>query len=78
MRTVLVREGRELEVVQEDKHFSTHYQVRPVGGTSETLLLLMVLVRADGRRGRSLNQSWLLIGWSHILNRKRTIAHNID
>lgn len=26
VRTVLVREGRELEVVQEDKHFSTHYQ----------------------------------------------------
>uniref|UniRef100_A0A665WV40 Dopamine beta-hydroxylase n=1 Tax=Echeneis naucrates TaxID=173247 RepID=A0A665WV40_ECHNA len=28
VRTVLVREGRELEVVQEDQHFSTHYQVR--------------------------------------------------
>lgn len=27
VRTVLVRGGRELEVVQEDKHFSTHYQV---------------------------------------------------
>lgn len=32
MRTVLVRDGKELEVVQEDKHFSTHYQVRPAGG----------------------------------------------
>ncbi|TRY74120.1 hypothetical protein DNTS_026669 [Danionella cerebrum] len=26
VRTVLVRGGRELEIVQEDKHFSTHYQ----------------------------------------------------
>ncbi|XP_068609392.1 dopamine beta-hydroxylase [Brachionichthys hirsutus] len=26
VRTVLVRGGKELEVVQEDKHFSTHYQ----------------------------------------------------
>ncbi|KAK5900753.1 hypothetical protein CgunFtcFv8_025685 [Champsocephalus gunnari] len=26
VRTVLVRAGKELEVVQEDKHFSTHYQ----------------------------------------------------
>lgn len=29
VRTVLVRGGREVEVVQEDKHFSTHYQVLP-------------------------------------------------
>lgn len=28
VRTVLVRGGKELEVVQEDQHFSTHYQVR--------------------------------------------------
>lgn len=28
VRTVLVRRGKELEVVQEDQHFSTHYQVR--------------------------------------------------
>uniref|UniRef100_A0A3B4XHT3 Dopamine beta-hydroxylase n=1 Tax=Seriola lalandi dorsalis TaxID=1841481 RepID=A0A3B4XHT3_SERLL len=27
VRTVLVRGGKELEVVQEDQHFSTHYQV---------------------------------------------------
>ncbi|XP_010875656.3 dopamine beta-hydroxylase [Esox lucius] len=27
VRTVLVRAGREVEVVQEDKHFSTHYQI---------------------------------------------------
>lgn len=27
VRTVLVRGGREEEVVQEDRHFSTHYQV---------------------------------------------------
>ncbi|XP_030623764.1 dopamine beta-hydroxylase [Chanos chanos] len=27
VRTVLVRGGREVEVVQEDKHFSTHYQI---------------------------------------------------
>uniref|UniRef100_A0A673MRP8 Dopamine beta-hydroxylase n=1 Tax=Sinocyclocheilus rhinocerous TaxID=307959 RepID=A0A673MRP8_9TELE len=27
VRTVLVRGGREVDVVQEDKHFSTHYQV---------------------------------------------------
>ncbi|XP_016144316.1 dopamine beta-hydroxylase-like [Sinocyclocheilus grahami] len=27
VRTVLVRGGKEVEVVQEDKHFSTHYQV---------------------------------------------------
>ncbi|KAG7251931.1 hypothetical protein CRUP_012789, partial [Coryphaenoides rupestris] len=26
VRTALVRAGRELEVLQEDKHFSTHYQ----------------------------------------------------
>ncbi|XP_056146432.1 dopamine beta-hydroxylase [Lampris incognitus] len=26
VRTVLVREGREVEIVQEDQHFSTHYQ----------------------------------------------------
>lgn len=29
VRTVLVRGGAELEVVQEDQHFSTHYQARP-------------------------------------------------
>ncbi|KAI4876393.1 hypothetical protein NFI96_017858 [Prochilodus magdalenae] len=27
VRTVLVRGGREVEVVQEDKHYSTHYQI---------------------------------------------------
>lgn len=27
VRTILVRGGKELEVVQEDQHFSTHYQV---------------------------------------------------
>ncbi|XP_076141090.1 dopamine beta-hydroxylase [Alosa pseudoharengus] len=27
VRTVLVRGGREVEMVQEDKHFSTHYQI---------------------------------------------------
>ncbi|XP_061071604.1 dopamine beta-hydroxylase [Conger conger] len=27
VRTVLLRGGREVEVVQEDKHFSTHYQI---------------------------------------------------
>ncbi|KAF7700765.1 dopamine beta-hydroxylase [Silurus meridionalis] len=27
VRTVLVRGGKEVEVVQEDKHFSTHYQI---------------------------------------------------
>ncbi|XP_062869784.1 dopamine beta-hydroxylase [Trichomycterus rosablanca] len=27
VRTVLVRGGREVEVVQEDRHFSTHYQI---------------------------------------------------
>ncbi|CDR01035.1 unnamed protein product [Oncorhynchus mykiss] len=31
VRTVLVRGGREVKVVQEDKHFSTHYQVTPLG-----------------------------------------------
>uniref|UniRef100_A0A4W5P690 Dopamine beta-hydroxylase n=1 Tax=Hucho hucho TaxID=62062 RepID=A0A4W5P690_9TELE len=31
VRTVLVRGGKEVKVVQEDKHFSTHYQVTPLG-----------------------------------------------
>uniref|UniRef100_A0A8C3A4L1 Dopamine beta-hydroxylase n=1 Tax=Cyclopterus lumpus TaxID=8103 RepID=A0A8C3A4L1_CYCLU len=33
VRTVLVRGGKELEVVQEDQHFSAHYQVSLPGGT---------------------------------------------
>uniref|UniRef100_A0A8C9X459 Dopamine beta-hydroxylase n=1 Tax=Sander lucioperca TaxID=283035 RepID=A0A8C9X459_SANLU len=32
VRTVLVRGGKELEVVQEDQHFSTHYQVSNIRG----------------------------------------------
>uniref|UniRef100_A0A7N8X0U1 Dopamine beta-hydroxylase n=1 Tax=Mastacembelus armatus TaxID=205130 RepID=A0A7N8X0U1_9TELE len=32
VRTVLVRGGKELEVVQEDQHFSTHYQVSNIWG----------------------------------------------
>lgn len=36
VRTVLVRAGEELEVVQEDQHFSAHYQVAAalLGNTS--------------------------------------------
>lgn len=44
---MLVRGGQELEVVQEDQHFSAHYQVR---GDAEDRVRTSVLGRWGGNR----------------------------
>lgn len=47
VRTVLVRGGKEVEIVQEDQHFSTHYQVNGFPAQRRRSLMLDWKIRPD-------------------------------